>query len=268
MTRARRWVLVGDHRQLPPFVDDALQRPGLLKSHRIRLDEVKTTLFDRLRKELPSECVRTLTRQHRMAPAIGGLISECFYGGELSSEPRPEPEWLGIVAPRPVTWFTTSRSKTRFENRHGTTITNRHEAQCIATLLGRVEFAANAAKQKLTVVVLAGYSGQRDLIEREIAPSLREWTHLDIECSTVDSFQGRQADVAIYSVTRSNKKAKIGFLAEERRLNVALSRGRDALILVGDHAGMRLVEGTNPFMPVLDYIEDHGDDCALREMEK
>lgn len=266
MTRARKWVIVGDHRQLPPFVDEALRNPALLERFGLSREELATTLFDRLRERLPKECIRALDRQHRMAPAIGDLVSECFYGGALTSEPRPSPPWLHVVAPAPVCWFTTSRSKQRFERGHGTTVVNDHEADAVATLLGRANFGARAARKHLSVVVLTGYAGQRDLISRQIAGSLREWRNISVECATVDSFQGRQADIAIYSVTRSNRDGKIGFLAEERRLNVALSRGRDALILVGDHAGVRQVSGRNPFLAVLDQIE--GDErCALQEME-
>lgn len=266
MTRARRWVIVGDHRQLPPFIDDALRTPALLERFGLNRDELGTTLFDRLRERLPEECIRTLNRQHRMAPAIGDLVSECFYDGALTSEPRRSPAWLHVVAPAPVCWFTTSRSKERFERRHGTTVVNDYEARAVATLLGRANFGARAARKHLTVAVLTGYAGQRDLISRQIAGSLRDWKNITIECATVDAFQGRQADIAIYSVTRSNRSGKIGFLVEERRLNVALSRGRDALILVGDHAGVRQVTGRNPFLSVLDQI-DIDSRCALEEME-
>lgn len=266
MTRARKWVIVGDHRQLPPFVDDALRRPDVLADHKLRPDDVEMTLFDSLRAALPRECIRVLSRQHRMAPAIGDLVSHCFYDGELESAPRRSPTWLNVLSPTPVCWFTTSRSKKRFETRRGTTLINNYEARCIETLLGRANFAAAAARQRLSIVVLTGYAGQRNLVQREIAGALGTWTHLEITCSTIDAFQGREADVAIYSVTRSNRDGTIGFLRERRRLNVALSRGRDALILVGDHVGVRSVAGENPFVPVLDYLDDH-DGCSLQEME-
>lgn len=75
---------------------------------------------------------------------------------------------------------------------------------------------------------LSGYAGQRETIKRELAPYESSWRNLSIEVATVGTFQGREADIAIYSVTRSNPEGSIGFLAESRRLNVALSRGRDA----------------------------------------
>ncbi|MGA9314058.1 MAG: AAA domain-containing protein [Solirubrobacteraceae bacterium] len=266
MVRAKRWIIVGDHCQLPPFIDDALLRPSMLADHSLRVDDIKVTLFDRLRTQLPDGCVKLLSHQHRMAPAIGGMISQCFYDRTLQSAPREPPHWLSHLAPSPVCWFTTSRSEARFETRAGTTVINNYESRVIEKLIRQANSAAVEAKSAVSVVVLTGYAGQRDVIRRQIAPMLSNWPALEIECSTIDAFQGRQADIAIYSVTRSNKEGKIGFLNERRRLNVALSRGRDALLLVGDHVSARGSTAENPFVAVLDYIEGHGD-CTLTEIE-
>jgi KaiC/GvpD/RAD55 family RecA-like ATPase len=268
MTRARRWIVVGDHRQLPPFIDEALERPDVLQDHQLSSNDVRETLFDRLRAQLPRECVRPLSLQHRMVPEIGDLISHCFYGDALDSAPRPPLGFVGLVCGKPVSWQSTAGSKQRFEQKVGTTLTNRYEARCVERLLERLEFAAKSARRKLTTVaVLSGYAGQRDLIDRQIASERRNWKHLSVSCSTIDAFQGREADVAIYSVTRSNRDGRIGFLREKRRLNVGLSRGREALILVGDHVGVAAAAGENPFLDVLEYSEDHPDACALMEIK-
>lgn len=86
---------------------------------------------------------------------------------------------------------------------------------------------------------------------------------LDIEVHTVDSFQGREADIIIYSITRSNEQNKLGFLGDERRLNVALSRAKELLVLVGDHSFCRLAKGENLLRPVLEHIERHRDECEV-----
>lgn len=85
-------------------------------------------------------------------------------------------------------------------------------------------------------------------------------------CSTVDAFQGSEAEICIYSVTRSNKEGRLGFLRERPRLNVALSRGRSALIIVGDDAFCRSASGDNPFRKVLDFIEAHPEQCERRQV--
>ena len=95
------------------------------------------------------------------------------------------------------------------------------------------------------------------------------WTHLDVDVSSIDSFQGRQCAVVIYSVTRSNAQRKLGFLREERRLNVALSRGRLGLVLVGDHVFAKAAgDIANPFHQVIEFIEQHQESCALLPVPK
>jgi superfamily I DNA and/or RNA helicase len=76
--------------------------------------------------------------------------------------------------------------------------------------------------------------------------------------------KGCEAEICIYSVTRSNPKGRLGFLREKPRLNVALSRGRSALLIVGDDAFCRAAIGENPFRKVLDFIDSHPDQCERR----
>ena len=86
---------------------------------------------------------------------------------------------------------------------------------------------------------------------------------LNIEVNTVDAFQGKEADVCFYSVTRNNDTGILGFQREKRRLNVALSRARDALVIVGNDQFCRSVKRENPFIPVLDYISGNPDFCEI-----
>src|SRR5439155_7503572 len=76
MARARRWILVGDPRQLPPFVDDAVKRKTNLADYRLTHEQLEGTLLDRMLALLPDECQTALTIQHRMAPPIGTLVSD------------------------------------------------------------------------------------------------------------------------------------------------------------------------------------------------
>jgi len=262
MTRADSWVLVGDSRQLPPFVDGDLDESGVLADHNLSKADVTETLFARLGKELPESCRTALTQQHRMVPEIGDLISECFYDGALVSAPRKPRRDIQSFLHQPVTWFTTSNLAKRFERSDGTSWVNNLEARVIRNILRWLELAA---KEPVDVVVLSGYTQQIAAIQRRIASG--SWPSLRIECSTVDAYQGREADVAIYSVVRSNSRGTLGFLREKPRLNVALSRGRDGLIIVGDHAFAESARGENPFRSVLRHIVAHEDGCSIREAE-
>ena len=99
-----------------------------------------------------------------------------------------------------------------------------------------------------------------------VSQGVAEWPDLDVACNSVDAFQGRQADVCIYSVVRSNTKANLGFLREPPRLNVALSRGKSALVIVGDQWFCRTARGRNPFKRVLEYFDEHEDTCAMETL--
>jgi hypothetical protein len=264
MTRAERWVVVGDHRQLPPYVDAALLDRELLAQYELTEEDLRETLFERLRRDLPQECRVMLSTQHRMVPAIGDLISACFYDGTLTSAPNESPAWLTMVLPVPVVWSSTSDAGGRREELSGTSRANPLEARCIRNLLGSLNFvAAGLSREPLRVGVLAGYLEQVEEIERQVAGKRADWSALRVECNTVDAFQGREAEVAIYSVTRSNVEGRLGFLAERRRLNVALSRGRFALVIVGDDRFVRTARGENPFRSVVEHI-DASEGCAVQ----
>jgi AAA domain/Protein kinase domain len=260
---SKRIVLVGDDRQLPPYVDEAISRPAVLKQHGLNKDDITTSLFARLARELPEDNIVELTNQHRMQPAIGRLVSECFYDGKLTSEPRELLTILDMLAPRPVTWLTTSDCRDRFERAHGSSMANDLETRVIRTFLNTANSLASAARHPLSVAVLAGYGAQRDLLERRIEADFGAWQFLSIECQTVDAYQGRQADVVLYSMTRSNTRGDIGFLRERPRLNVALSRARDVLVIVGDHAFARSADKAQAIRRVLDHIEASPAECCL-----
>jgi serine/threonine protein kinase/flagellar biosynthesis GTPase FlhF len=274
MIRSERWVLVGDQRQLPPFVDVALRNPRFFADNRIDSEIVKETLLARLdRLELPAHSQAMLTQQHRMVPAIGNLVSTIFYGGKLESVHNPDreiPDSLGAVVSAPVAWFSTSREKYRREQSPNGSFFNPLESEWTATLLGRLEFyharstqPKNATRKKLKVAVLTGYAAQRGHLTQRIADE--SCPNLEIECHTVDSYQGREADVVIFSITRSNIHGRAGFLSSLERINVALSRARYALWIIGDADFCRDLGGATPLADVLRYIETHSTDCLVKE---
>jgi superfamily I DNA and/or RNA helicase len=191
-----------------------------------------------------------------MRPAIGTLISECFYEGRLQNGDIRDAGEMVNVFKRPVTWYSTAALSDRFERSQYLTFANPAESRVIAALLRDIDRAVAPSQRRLRVAVLAAYAGQRIDIRRRLDAGERlAW--LDIECNTVDAFQGREAHIAIYSVTRSNAQGNLGFLRELRRLNVALSRARFGLAIVGDHVFARNAVGENPFRRVVEFIEQH-----------
>jgi superfamily I DNA and/or RNA helicase len=121
--------------------------------------------------------------------------------------------------------------------------------------------------RRTRVIVLTGYSGQRGRIESVLAQDRAQWQFIDVECHTVDAYQGREADLVVFSVTRSNAEGRPGFLNETARINVALSRGRDGLCLVGDAGFCRDLGIASPLARVLDYMKTHGDTCLIEDLQ-
>jgi superfamily I DNA and/or RNA helicase len=267
LARSHKWVLVGDQKQLPPFLDEQLKRPHNLEPYGLTVDDLRNTLFDRLAASLPKECQTGLYVQHRMVPPIGDLISDCFYDGKLKSAPKALDTTLIKLFPKPVTWITTARELSRMEVQAKESCANPTEVRVICRILQKMNSLAMAAKRNYSVAVLTGYSQQHSDLDRSISSLLMELSALEIKVHTVDSFQGREADVAIYSVTRCNSKGTIGFLRESERLNVALSRGRSYLAIVGDHLFCSKAKGENPFKRVVDHIDSHQDGCVIKEAQ-
>ena len=141
---------------------------------------------------------------------------------------------------------------------------NPSEVRAIRKLLEGINTELKGRGTKARVAVLSGYLAQVNALRREVESRRDLWGAIQVEINTVDAFQGREADIAIYSVTRSNDQRKIGFLRDLRRLNVALSRGRTYLVIVGDHMFAKSVEGYNPFARVLEHIATHSAECTVR----
>lgn len=259
MVRSERCLVVGDPRQLPPYDGDAVEVEGYGAA------ESKETLLDYLIPRLPADCVGRLTHQHRMCAGIGGLISACFYEGRLKNQ-RPDgdrPEWLRKKFPKPVVWIDTPNSP---QQRRVHTYTNPGEQDAVLGLLRTIQYVASRAQQKASVAVIAGYAAQAEALDSRIQRD--SFGSLAIEVATVDSFQGKESDVCIFSVTLSNSFDFLGFLRSMKRLNVALSRPKDLLAIVGDQTFCYQVTGENPFVKVIDYIEAHPASCETRRDSK
>jgi superfamily I DNA and/or RNA helicase len=257
-----RWVLVGDPKQLPPYSE---LDPNKVLEQRFPIEEAEATLLDILTPHLPESCKAQLTEQRRMVTGIGRLISDVFYEGKLVTT-RKAADRNPVAAklhPHEVEWHTTAALKQRRDQEMpGRTYKNSAEATIVQQILHRLN-EANRGRDSLSVAVIAGYSAQVNELDQRLRGVSKPFQNLNIVINTVDAFQGKDADICIYSVTRSNDKGRLGFQREAPRLNVALSRGRDALIIVGDDDFCRAVNSENPFRPVLAHIDNNPAECAI-----
>ncbi|MEV4175659.1 AAA domain-containing protein [Nonomuraea sp. NPDC049709] len=266
LSRSKRWVLVGDSNQLPPMQEEVLDHPELMERHGLERADIEQSLFQRLLDHAPAAAQYQLTKQYRMVPGIGDLVSACFYEGQLVSMPTDAlPGWDMLY--KPVTWLDTGAMPDRREQADGTSMVNHREVHVIR----RTITTLRAALEKdvitppgggpLRVLVLTAYSKQRERLQHAAA-GLRS-KKLEIEVNTVDAVQGREADVTLYSVVRSNNQRKLGFLGplHWRRINVAMSRSRYGLVIVGDASFCESVRG--PLSKVLTHIRRHGATCRI-----
>ena len=235
MRRVSRVVLAGDHCQLPPTVKSiAALKAGLGK-----------TLMERIVETHP-EAVTLLKIQYRMNDDIMRFSSDYFYGGEVES--APEVRYRSILdLDTPMTWIDTSQfelpadSELTFKEEFvGENFGRINKAEAEVTLLALQHYFNRIGKQRLLderidVGIISPYRAQvqylrRLLMKREVFKPFRRL----ISVNTVDGFQGQERDVIVISMVRSNDEGQIGFLRDLRRMNVAITRARMKLIILGD----------------------------------
>jgi serine/threonine protein kinase len=276
LVRSEKFILVGDSNQLPPLDEEMLQNEQILQDHDLTADFVRETLFEKLALTLPAASRFALTEQYRMIAPIGRLISTCFYEGELES-----PNTVGVRGyehiAKPVLWLDTSKSSRRRENRDSKTSAsylNRLEAdkvfEQIVLLNSSIErglVKSRSDGRPYEVLIIAPYRSQLDELTRRLTRLDRAPRHLTIEIESVDAVQGREADFTFFSVTRSNSNANLGFLGDRhwRRINVALSRSRFGLTIVGDAEFCGAQPGG--LQRVLSYMASNQADCEMRDVD-
>ena len=255
--RVSRVIFAGDHCQLPPTVKSfAAMKAGLGK-----------TLMERIVDNHP-ETVTLLKMQYRMNEEIMRFSSDWFYGNQVES--APEVKYRSILdLDIPMTWIDTSEFSENSEFSDYTDIS--FKEQFVGESFGRI----NKAEAELTLLVLEQYfqkiGKQRILDERldvgVISPYRAQVQYLRrllkkkeffkpyrslISVNTVDGFQGQERDIILISLVRANDEGQIGFLRDLRRMNVAITRARMKLIILGDASTMT----RHPFYKRLyDYIE-------------
>ena len=273
MVLGKRIVLVGDHKQLPPIIDRDLNE-SKLEELNIKKYELEESLFEYIAKNIGEECKQMLSKQYRMSPGIGNLIGDVFYDKELESGLTfsDRNHGLELWENKSVVWLSTSKHKNKLEKKIGTTYINKCEVDVIFKTLKEID--KECIKKNITkeVGIIAGYQAQKSSIKKEYESQYKSmFKKITVEINTVDAFQGRETDIILYSIVRSNKDGNIGFLRDMRRLNVALSRARELLILVGDHECVtksRYLQENyeNPFAKVLEYIKKDSESCELKEV--
>jgi superfamily I DNA and/or RNA helicase len=204
-----------------------------------------------------------------MVPAIGNLISQCFYDGELENgevERKPVDDILLTFKTRSVVWLSTREFEHRSEQQHDRGVyVNPCEAEEILDQLHDLARMNNGNDTLVTVLVISGYQAQAKHMAREIGREQSRLSGLRVECCTIDAVQGREADVVFFSVTRSNEHGQAGFLDSSQRINVALSRAQKLLVIVGDDGFVMRAKDCEPLQRVLTHIRCTPDECLYED---
>ena len=263
MRRAGRVVLAGDHCQLPPTVKSiAAMRAGLGK-----------TLMERIAENKP-EVVTLLKIQYRMNEEIMRFSSDWFYHGKVQSAPQIKYRSI-LDYDHAITWIDTSDKEPTDTIEEGEDLNFKEQfvgesfgrinkAEAELTLLTLAEYFTKIGKlrvidERIDVGIISPYRAQVQYLKRLIKKYefFKPYRRL-ISVNTVDGFQGQERDVILISLVRSNDEGQIGFLKDLRRMNVAMTRARMKLIILGNKDTMT----KHPFYKKLwEYVEAlQGDD--------
>lgn len=253
MTHAKRVVMAGDHFQLPPTV----------RSKEAEEKGLGITLFERFHAIVGPESRTLLERQYRMNEKIMGFSSKSFYGGLLIADESVKTQTLAglphvTAAPEteePFLFIDTAgkgfeeRLEAGSESRY-----NPEEAELVLSQLSKMLSLGVPASE---IAVISPYSAQVRLLASKTPDAA-------VEIDSVDGFQGREKELVIVSLVRSNLEGEMGFLADTRRMNVAMTRARRKLIAIGDSATLSSIEFYRNFMK---YAEEIGGYRTAWELE-
>ena len=234
----RALALVGDHKQLPPVEDDALY--GIVETDPALEDLVNRSLFEQCWDGgLPESARCLLTIQHRMHPDIAAYISVASYDGQLQNAPEVQAYDYITRKPFPVALhFVDTEGMRGVRERRGPGGALRNEAE-VRVAAHVVRLLDERCPRELTMAVIAMYAEQVERLRQALG---RRRFKRSVKIDTVDSFEGREEDIVVISLVRSNERGRIGFLRVPNRLNVAISRAKRLVACIGDSATLRAGE--------------------------
>ena len=237
MSVANKLIMLGDHKQIPPSVDsemlDACAQNGF------STELLEKSLFEKMYDSLPDSNKTMLDTQYRMPAEIANTISDWFYNKKYFSPDfkRNLPSLLPQLSEKPFVIIDTSMEKNRFETKIPDAGSNNElEALIVYKIIDNILNSGTEIDLK-EIGIISAYKSQVKLISTALTEIIGK-SQVDEMVATLDSFQGQERDIIIYSFTKSStipaKYKRIGFLNELRRLNVAMTRCKKMLILIGD----------------------------------
>lgn len=243
ITKASKVILTGDPFQLPPTVKSIeAQRQGF-----------NITMLEKCLKRQPISSL--LNIQYRMNAAIMGFSNQQFYDNQLQAHESVAQGLLSITSNCAITFIDTAGCG--FEEKTNETHQSRFnpdEFQILCEHFYQMELELRALEEVPSIALISPYREQV-VFMKEIIEQDTRLADFSISVNTIDAFQGQESDAVFISLVRSNEKGEIGFLKDYRRMNVAMTRAKKLLVIVGDSATI----GNDPFYEaMINYVEQHG----------
>ena len=295
---AKKAILIGDDKQLPPMLGDDLdcrRRMDEMCDAGVQTSDGKSCWFEYSmfqylweNKDIFKIPRLMLDTQFRMHPDIGDFISQTFYEGELKNGVLEKDRKFAFGSFRnAVCLLSTSNQKNRFEEWDGTSCRNRLEAEYVQSVVEELVAAIDDGSAEgdlggkpLSLAVITPYAAQEALLKRGLSQCYRETDRISFaeeDIASVDRFQGDERDVVIASFVRSpNTKngkrfPKLTFVHDMKRMNVAFSRARRMLILVGDMKALETAPGNEggrqAFARFHEHVDARGREILVWERE-
>jgi len=250
--KGEKLILVGDHKQLPPIISNELSLEDLAEETGISLDSLdfETTIFEKLIVNNPDNYVM-LDTQYRMHPHIQMAINQFYIdedgkGGLKCGLANPDIDKCHhledeIFKNKHLIWLKTKDSDKEERLQNQTSFFNTAEVKGIEKTLKFLDREYKKLNKRPTVGVITFYGkqlGELTKLEKKaywkLQATQRNYSNLDLRFGTVDRFQGQEKDIIICSLVRNNKHHNVGFAKKPNRVNVAFSRAKNLLIIVGN----------------------------------
>ncbi|KAL1787993.1 DNA-binding protein SMUBP-2 [Sigmodon hispidus] len=247
LLKAPKCILAGDHKQLPPTT----------VSHKAALGGLSRSLMERLAEKHGAGVVRMLTVQYRMHQAITRWASEAMYHGQLTAHPSVAGHLLkdlpGVADTEdtgvPLLLIDTAGcGLSELDEGDNQSKGNPGEVRLVSL---HIQALVDAGVRAGDIAVIAPYNLQVDLLRQSLSSK-----HPELEIKSVDGFQGREKEAVILTFVRSNRKGEVGFLAEDRRINVAVTRARRHVAVICDS---RTVNNHAFLKTLVNYFTEHGE---------
>lgn len=262
MNRAKKLIVIGDHKQLPPVVDPEFYENGDVKTDDVleeeeRIDFFNKSFFERLWTDCPDTNKCMLNTQFRMPSVISGLVN-LFYDGNLKDGHSCYSK-IPVAFDSNLVMLDMKDEEEYCEKKEELSgLYNEKEKKVVVELVKKLREVYSADKR---IVVITPYKRQKS----EIIRFLKENRINNVWVNTIDAFQGDEEDIVIYCMTRS--KRKTNYFSDSARLNVAFSRAKNLLLIIGSSKYLRDYGRNHVLNSVYEYIKDKGRIIPYSEFE-